>query len=248
MKITLLTHMFNEEYLLPFWLLHHKDMFDELIVVDYRSTDNSIDICRRLWPGCRIVPTENDSFDAENIDLEMMKLEQETDGIKIILNTTEFLFIEGDLEEIFHKEPRKSISIEAISPYTKQSTTPSNLSELWSHLLDDDVVYHYDRGTRQIHNFPHGNYTMGRHGTHHPTTPTNQMHIVWLGFYPLNEPTLQRKLQIQHHIPLRDKTREICTHHLCTREQLLSKNEEKVRTGIPLKVILPSLIRLLNKV
>jgi len=43
-KTTLLTNVFNEEYLLPFFLHHHKKMFDEIIVIDYNSTDKSIGI------------------------------------------------------------------------------------------------------------------------------------------------------------------------------------------------------------
>ena len=32
-KTTLISHIFNEEYLLPFWLRHHKNMFDEIIII-----------------------------------------------------------------------------------------------------------------------------------------------------------------------------------------------------------------------
>jgi hypothetical protein len=38
MKTTILTNIFNEEYLLPFWLNHHKNMFDKIISIDYHST------------------------------------------------------------------------------------------------------------------------------------------------------------------------------------------------------------------
>ena len=30
MRTTLLTNVFNEEYLLPFWLEHHKKIFDDM--------------------------------------------------------------------------------------------------------------------------------------------------------------------------------------------------------------------------
>jgi len=84
MKTTLLCHMFNEEYLLPFWLEHHKDMFDDFIIVDYRSTDRSVKICKTIIPNCKIITTRNDSFDAQNVDNEMMDLEKEIDGIKMV--------------------------------------------------------------------------------------------------------------------------------------------------------------------
>ena len=44
-KTTCLIHIYNEEYLLPFWLYHHKDMFDDILIIDYRSNDKSIDFC-----------------------------------------------------------------------------------------------------------------------------------------------------------------------------------------------------------
>jgi len=46
-KTILLTNVFNEEYLLLFWLNHHKNMFDELIVIDYniiQSHENAYNI------------------------------------------------------------------------------------------------------------------------------------------------------------------------------------------------------------
>ena len=49
-RTTLLTNIFNEEYLLPFWLNHHKNMFDEIIIIDYNSTDKSIEICKSICP------------------------------------------------------------------------------------------------------------------------------------------------------------------------------------------------------
>lgn len=36
-KITVLMHIYNEEYLLPFWLNHHKNIFDHGVIVNYDS-------------------------------------------------------------------------------------------------------------------------------------------------------------------------------------------------------------------
>lgn len=73
-KTTLITHIFNEEYLLPFWLEHHKNMFDDLVVIDYHSTDKSLEICKNMWPTCKIMTTRNEYFDAEEDDIhEFMK-------------------------------------------------------------------------------------------------------------------------------------------------------------------------------
>ena len=121
-KTTCLTNIYNEEYLLPFWLHHHKDMFDDIIIVDYRSTDNSVEICKKICPNCKIITTRNESFDAENIDKEFMDLEKDIEGIKIVLNTTEFLFCEKPIKDIFNSYEKTpvSISIMCNSPYSKK--------------------------------------------------------------------------------------------------------------------------------
>ena len=98
---TLLTHIFNEEYLLPFWLNHHKKLFDKIIIVDYRSTDRSIEICKLICPECTVITSQNLDFGAVNVDKEMMELEDRIEGIKMILNTTEFLFSEISLDKLF---------------------------------------------------------------------------------------------------------------------------------------------------
>ena len=139
-KTTLLTNVFNEEYLLPFWLNHHKNMFDEIIVIDYNSTDTSIEICRRICPDCKIIKTRNEYFDAEEIDREFIDIENTIEGIKIVLNTTEFLFCETSVKDIFinNNEPC-SIGIKATSPYSLNTYTINNNYDLINNLLNNDI-------------------------------------------------------------------------------------------------------------
>jgi hypothetical protein len=224
-KTTLLTNVFNEEYLLPFWLNHHKNLFDELIVIDYNSTDKSIEICKSIWPECKIITTRNKYFDAEDIDKEFMDIENNLEGIKIVLNTTEFLFCEKSIKDIFiHNTQPVSYAVNAVTPYSKNSYNINNSYELFTNLLNDDVLYHEDRGTRQIHTFPNGNYTIGRHSTNNISVPTNEAHIIWLGYYPMNDNLLKRKLQIQENMPQRDKDRGFGHQHLFSKEKLLNIN------------------------
>jgi UDP-glucose 4-epimerase len=237
-KTTLLTNVFNEEYLLPFWLNHHKNLFDELIVIDYNSTDKSMEICKSIWPECKIIKTRNKYFDAEDIDKEFMDIENNLEGIKIVLNTTEFLFCEKSIKDIFiHNTEPVSYAVNAVTPYSINSYNINNSYELFTNLLNDDVVYHEDRGTRQIHNFSNGNYTVGRHSTNNISVPTNKAHIIWLGYYPMNDNLLKRKLQIQENIPQRDKDRGYGYQHLFTKEKLLNINNEKSNSGSSLKNI-----------
>ena len=245
-KTTLLTHIYNEEYLLPFWLHHHKDMFDDIIIIDYRSTDTSLDICKSICPNCKIIPTKNPDFGAKYIDSEVMDIENSIDGIKVALNTTEFLICETPIKELFSNLTTTSYSAIVNSPYSKQNYIVNELPELFNNLLNDDVVFHQNRWTRQIHNFPNGNYQIGRHGTNNPSIPTDKLHIIWMGFYPLNDNLLNRKLQIQQNIPQSDKMKGWGIQHLYSKEKILSVNNEKANSGKSLKSINLPLYQILN--
>jgi len=127
LKTTLLTNIYNEEYLLPFWLQHHKNMFDDIIIIDYRSTDKSVEICKKICPNCKIITTRNQYFDAEGIDSEFMDIENGINGIKVVLNTIEFLFIEKPVKEYFKNVTGPvSYAVNAISPYSANNYYPKN--------------------------------------------------------------------------------------------------------------------------
>jgi UDP-glucose 4-epimerase len=237
-KTTLLTNIYNEEYLLPFWLIHHRDMFDKLIVIDYGCTDRSIEIVNQLWPGADIRKTRNADFDAKDIDDEFMDIENTLEGVKMVLNTTEFLFCKRPLKEIFPETGHLSYGMRVVSPYSKNERTPANNHELFSSFLDEDVVFHQDRHWRFIHTFPNGAYQSGRHAVRNWATEVHDdMYVAWLGFYPLNESTIARKLQIKHKMSQNDKERLPNSHHLYDRAKIFEHNEEKVRTGSPLSVV-----------
>ena len=240
-------HIYNEEYLLPFWLNHHKDIFDDIIIIDYNSTDKSLEICKQICPSCRIITTRNPCFGAEIIDQEIMDIESQIEGIKIVLNVTEFLFCARPIKDIFN-DPTilKSYGINAYSSYYNEFYYPKDNYELFAKLLDN-VKYHCDRGARFIHNYTHGNYTVGRHSTSNPYSPTNELYIIWMGFYPMNEFFLKRKLQIQNNMPLRDKEIGYGYQHLFTQEKMISVNNEKSLSGNFLKDINLSLYNLLIK-
>jgi UDP-glucose 4-epimerase len=222
-------------------------MFDELIVIDYNSTDKSIEICKNIWPGCKIIKTRNKYFDAKEIDVEFMDIENQIEGIKVVLNTTEFLFCETSVKDIFiNNTTPVSYAVNAVTPYSINNYDINNTYECFSNLLNDDVVYHNDRGVRQLHTYKNGKYTIGRHGTGNSSIKTDKAHIVWFGFYPMNDKLLKRKLQIQQNIPQGDKDKGYGVQHLFPKEQMLSINTEKAKTGVSLKHINLSLYNLLT--
>ena len=98
MKTTLITHIYNEKYFLPFWLNHHKDLFDNIIIIDYNSTDNSIQISKNIYPNVKIIPSRNSNYGSRNTDIEIMDIENGIDGIKLVFNITEFLFLKKPIK------------------------------------------------------------------------------------------------------------------------------------------------------
>ena len=247
MQTTLLTNIYNEEYLLPMWLNHHKDMFDDIVIIDYNSTDNSIEICKKICPKCKIITTRNKYFDAQDIDNEFMDIENNIEGIKIVLNTTEFLFCKTSINDIFvDRSQPLSFYIKTISPYSKKNYDINNNYELFNNLLNEDIVFHDDRGVRYLHNYKNGNYDIGRHGSYNISNLTNEAYIIWFGYYPMNDKLLKRKLQIQQNISQRDKDNKYGFQHLMSKEEMLEMNNNKSNSGVSLKNINSELYNLLN--
>jgi hypothetical protein len=96
--IILLSSFYNEEFLLPYWIKHHSKLFDNAILIDYNSTDSSLDIIKELSPSTWIVLTTNTSqFSSRDSDAEFMNIESRyPDKWKIVLTIGEFLVITKD--------------------------------------------------------------------------------------------------------------------------------------------------------
>jgi hypothetical protein len=119
MNITVLIHIYNEEYLLPFWLNHHKDIFEHGIIIDYNSTDSSLNICKKICPTWEIRQSRNEFFGAREIDAEVMDIEETINGFKIALNVTEFLCPHTNLQDILknYENQQVAFNITTISYY-----------------------------------------------------------------------------------------------------------------------------------
>lgn len=112
MKKTIIAHFYNEEYLLPYWLEHHKNKFDHGVMINHGSNDKSIEIIKNLVPNWEIVNSELKYFDAYLTDFEVQKIEENIAGWKICLNISEFLV--GDLDKELNSCDVKEITIPAI--------------------------------------------------------------------------------------------------------------------------------------
>lgn len=93
-KAIMITHQRNEELLMPFFIMQHAPMFDEVILIDFKSDDRTLEIIERFAPPSWkvIESTTGEVFDARKTDQQVMSVEKlyPHDWI-IALCTTEFL-------------------------------------------------------------------------------------------------------------------------------------------------------------
>jgi ectoine hydroxylase-related dioxygenase (phytanoyl-CoA dioxygenase family) len=224
-KITVISHIFNEEYLLPFWLEHHSQIFDHGIIIDYCSTDRSIEIINKMCPGWQVVTTKNlnengtPNFEAKLVDMEVKEIESTIDGYKMCLNTTEFLIITKDKNDFINslqKNKYYCTSIHSIMS-TKQNSYPKNTTEFFNNINFMRKV-DSERGHRILHSSHSCNYSLGRHyhdgGTCETDIYPDDFFILWCQLYPCNHKMMERKLQIQNNIPQSDKDSRLGYQHI----------------------------------
>lgn len=230
---TIISHFYNEEYLLPYWLNHHKKYFDHGIMINYNSTDKSCDIIREICPNWQIVNTQLKYFYAPLVDVEVCMYEQNLSGFRICLNTTEFLF--GDYEILNNFENTNKQFY--IGSHFMVDNINTEFTEVKENLFKERQfgIKSTDmfclRSARSLHNF-FINYPQVTGPGRHFRPPGTNVHsekidenllsseffILWYGFSPFNENVIKRKLQIQtkHH-----PNGEWTGGHNINREQLL---------------------------
>lgn len=208
---TVITHFYNEEYLLPRWLEHHKKYFDFGICIDYASTDRSVEIIRDICPTWQIFSSGNQYFDAAKCDYEIEFYERQISGWRIALTVTEFLV--GDVNKLFVDTTARmqwyipGIRFTEWNPDGQLDSRP-----LWEQLTKG-VHYNTDplaHQCRSLHNFNDIKYTTGRHFLPHNTEDACIFHYAHC---IVGEPMVKRRLQIQHKIPEIDKIKRLGTHH-----------------------------------
>lgn len=203
-QITLISHFYNEEYLLPWWLKHHSKIFDNAILIDYHSTDRSVEIIKNLCPNWAIIKSRNENFEARLVDNEVMDIEKSIEGYKIVLNTTEFL-VPIDKNSLLSNSLEESESCYSIPTAIIVDHDPNDSVSYEDNLIEKKNFGLFDFSFRQnrfIHNHSNGNYVLGRHFTNLPVS-NNQIPflIFWYGYAPWTEETIQRKLQIGNMVP-----------------------------------------------
>lgn len=236
MKKTLISHFYNEEYMLPWFLNHHKQIFDHGIMIDYHSTDHSVDVIKEICPTWDIITSRNNDFQADMIDVEVNELERGITGWKICLNVTEQLI--GDYTVMNTDAPNEiyvpSIFMVDTEYQTRTANPDSPLYEQYRNgfsFRDSDRDF-LERRSRRLHNtnipYPiQSTRECMAPGRHYNVYSNMDLAILYYGWCPFDQGQLSRKLQIQTQIPLIDRQLNRGFHHITNRETLTYRLENE---------------------
>jgi hypothetical protein len=238
-KITVLMHIYNEEYLLPFWLNHHKNIFDHGVIVNYDSDDSSISIINNICPTWTVITSKNKEFDCINCDLEMMEVEENIIGYKLILNVTEFLFCEPNFKNILPKINNKCFKIPGLCLLSKKYNDNYYNPETFKQLLNGiDHINIYHRSARFIHSYKTGQYTCGRHSVLHNIDTIDENNLyAYIGcftYYPWNKNLINRKLNVKNKLSKHSIDNKLGFHHLWTLEEMIQTKNELIENSDPI--------------
>lgn len=242
MKKTLISHFYNEEYLLPFWLNHHKKIFQEGILVDYGSTDNSRNIIKEICPHWHIVDSNQQYFDALLNDYLISIVEKSVSGWRIVLNTTEFLVGKFDLLNDIHTPHElfipSLVMVDSLDNEYKNVEKDLIKERTFGISPFDSLENFKIRRARRFSNF----FSYPPTGRHYENYDTKDFLILWYGFSPFNEDVIKRKLQIQNKMPESDKKLGRGAQHLTDREGLIKAFKNYQSNSRCLKDIIESYV------
>jgi hypothetical protein len=218
-RTTVICHFWNNAVLLPYWLRHHTRLFDHGIMIDHGATDESAELVHRLAPHWELRSTTRckEAFDAAEADKEVMEIEEQVPGWKMVLNVTEFL-LHFDLHEYIAALPRgvRGVTTSGVvlvdtpqsrhAPVTGEPLFFQRTHGYFEYELGkrpEDYGYPAVWRSRLLHNYPNGEYELGRHVTHVSHLEDPGLFLVWTGWAPF-ELIKKMKLEVQTRIPASD--------------------------------------------
>jgi len=234
LPINIITHFYNEQYLLPFWIDWYKRLpVSSVTLIDYSSTDKSCEIIKEQAPDhWNLIKSRNSDFCAIACDKEVMDIESSLEGWKMAVNTTEFLMIPQNLNDYLNVLINDAgklfpshwntnfVFCPSVGIVGEENQNPRNLKEFFSGFnkgyighcpVEHETVpinkqeYTIRRSDRIMHKYNHGHYSSGRHGSslvrQGYEVKSNSMFLAWVGYYPWNQKTIDRKSSIKNRIP-----------------------------------------------
>ena len=222
--------------MLPWFLNHHKQIFDHGVMIDYHSTDHSVDLIREMCPTWDIVTSRNPNFQADTIDTEVNDIEAGIEGWKICLNVTEQLI--GDYSIMATTDPTE-IYVPSIfmidTDYQNRVANPDfPLYKQYHHgfsFRDSNQAF-LERRSRRLHNTNKPYPTTSTvecmaPGRHYNMYSQCDLAVLYYGWCPFDNNSIARKLQIQTQIPLIDRQRGWGYHHITNKETLTYRLENE---------------------
>ena len=204
--------------MLPWWLEYHRKVFDHGIVIDYHSTDRSLEIVREMCPTWTILSSRNKTFATLPVDQEVCDVEKTIQrGWKCTLTVTEYLL--GDFTTLQDDQPptiKYAPVIAMVDDQSHREFAPYDrpLYEQFTMGLpiDRSVKFYYWRGFHNQATIP---YRPGRHFVflEPDQYPPYEFIVLKYIFAPMTRETLKRKLQIQYRIPSSDIRAHLGHHH-----------------------------------
>lgn len=220
---TVITNFYNEEYLLPFWLKHHKTIFEHGILINYHSTDRSVEIINEICPNWQVINTRHKDYDIVGVDQEIMEIETSIFGYKIVLTMGEF-FMNRGIDKILNAGHERSIIYipEVVMVDNEPGTFPKDLIK--------EKTFGVATGAyRLLHSHENGDYTVGRHRTNHLHADTRvslESYIRWYKFSPWNDTFINRKLAFKNRVRPEDLKAGMGGHYLWTREKMQEEHDK----------------------
>ena len=187
-------------------------MFDHAVLIDYGSTDRSIETIREYAPDWEIRKSKNKWFHPEAVDEEVMAIEEGFGGWKTVLNTTEFLVRDNFKDYLVSSDPNcigfratGLVIVDKLSERNNSVTSDPLVFQRRSGYLESAVVPKDSlMRSRLIHRSPNGKYSPGRHKTGLDVVTRPDIFVAWFGFSPMQY-IVQRKLAIKRKIHPKDR-------------------------------------------
>lgn len=201
---TLISHIYNEEFLLPFFIERHYEKFDHGIILDYGSTDESLNILKGMAPKWSIIDCSNEIFDAVKLDSVVESIEEKIAGVRLVLTVTEFFigdprFITGGMVLPSYSLLRKRGEPEIRAGQRFHEIYKTGISPF--DIVSESNTEWFARMKGRKINALKEKYPIGRHYEVLGRTP---FLIYRVANCLAGDAMIRRRLQIQNRIPLTD--------------------------------------------
>jgi hypothetical protein len=183
-------------------------------MIDYQSTDRSVELIKEICPTWEIRPSQNEYFHAGKIDDEVMEIERELDGWRMALNVPEFLYGNIDQLDEYDEENKQFlignyvfVDMEDLEkgPATLDHSIPLHEQRYWGYVEDNYSGWQSSDGStrrlnRSIHNYVIQYPDWGRH--YPDTIPSfTDLVIFYYGWAYIGPEGIARKMQIKTKLP-----------------------------------------------